>query len=221
MQTTATRANHVEFLDRYYGSQRHVYDLTRRFFLFGRDRLLRRLDPQPGECVLELGCGTARNLVHMARHQPAAEYVGVDASQAMLDTARRNLGNLPVRLEARCAESLTGPGLLGKPGGFDVVFLSYSLSMMPDWAGALAAARACLAPRGRLGLVDFWDFGGWPRWLARRLQARLAAHHVRFDPAMLRWLKDAAGSNGTLELTPLAGRWAFLALLRPDRGQSA
>ena len=47
--------------------QRHIYDGTRRYYLLGRDRLIADLAPAPGASVLEIGCGTGRNLVLAAR----------------------------------------------------------------------------------------------------------------------------------------------------------
>jgi S-adenosylmethionine-diacylgycerolhomoserine-N-methlytransferase len=41
-----------ENMDRMYRMQRYFYDLTRKYYLLGRDRLLTELDVQPGERVL-------------------------------------------------------------------------------------------------------------------------------------------------------------------------
>ena len=78
-------------MDRVYGRQRHVYDLTRKNFLLGRDHLIAALDPPPGGSVLEIGCGTGRNLIAAARLRPDAIYFGLDISSAMLETARANV----------------------------------------------------------------------------------------------------------------------------------
>ena len=58
---------HAELMDGVYRYQRHVYDLTRKYYLLGRDRLIDGLAVPPGGTVLELGCGTGRNLVKAAR----------------------------------------------------------------------------------------------------------------------------------------------------------
>ena len=50
-------------MDAIYRRQRFIYDLTRRPYLFGRDQMLAELEPPPGGSVLEIGCGTARNLL--------------------------------------------------------------------------------------------------------------------------------------------------------------
>ena len=76
-------------MDRIYRQQRHVYDVTRKYYLLGRDRLIRRLDPPAGGRVLEIGCGTARNLIVAARAYPDVRFFGIDISSEMLETARR------------------------------------------------------------------------------------------------------------------------------------
>src|ERR1041384_4312880 len=78
-----------ELMDRIYRRQRHVYDATRKFYLLGRDRLIQRLNPPAGGRVLEIGCGTARNLVVAARALPDGRFFGIDISSEMLETARR------------------------------------------------------------------------------------------------------------------------------------
>ena len=54
-------------MDKVYRHQRHFYDFTRHYYLLGRDRLIRELNITPGESVIEIGCGTARNLIRIAQ----------------------------------------------------------------------------------------------------------------------------------------------------------
>ena len=78
-------------MDRIYGWQRHIYDVTRKPYLLGRDRLIADLQPPDGGTVLELGCGTARNLIAAARRYPDVRFFGIDLSSVMLDRARRSI----------------------------------------------------------------------------------------------------------------------------------
>ncbi len=64
-------------MDRIYRHQRHIYDLTRKYYLLGRDALIRDLAPVPGDTVLEIGCGTGRNLILAARRYPDARFSSV------------------------------------------------------------------------------------------------------------------------------------------------
>lgn len=42
-----TDATHAALMDATYRHQRRIYDVTRRHFLLGRDRLIAELDPPP------------------------------------------------------------------------------------------------------------------------------------------------------------------------------
>ena len=175
-------------MDRMYRLQRHFYDLTRKFFLFGRDTLIRSLKVLPGENMCEVGCGTARNLVILARKNPQARFFGVDASAEMLRTAnahveRARLGGR-VRLAPSLATDLDGGRLFGLTQPFDRLLYSYCLSMMDDWRAALAHGITQLKPGGTLYIVDFGDQKNLPRWFKKLLGAWLDKFHVRFRPEL-------------------------------------
>ena len=126
-------------MDRLYRRQRHFYDLTRKHYLLGRDRLIEGLAPPSGGRVLEIGCGTARNLVAAARAWPEVQFFGIDISAEMLDTARRVVGRagLAARIElARGDATSFDPAWLFGVPCFSRIFFSYSLSMIPDWRSA-------------------------------------------------------------------------------------
>jgi S-adenosylmethionine-diacylgycerolhomoserine-N-methlytransferase len=152
-------------MDGVYRGQRHVYDFTRKYYLFGRDRLIRGLELRPGERLLEIGCGTARNVIRMARLYPQAELYGLDASAGMLETAARSVAKADlggrIRLAQGRAERLE-PGLFGRSQPFDHAVFSYSLSMIPQWRQAFNAAGGMLCETGKLHVVDFGDFAGLP-----------------------------------------------------------
>src|SRR5947199_9092708 len=85
------QANHAELMDGVYRWQRHIYDLTRKYYLLGRDRLIAGLDVPPEGTVLEVGCGTGRNLVLVARRYPKSRLYGLDISSEMLRSASASL----------------------------------------------------------------------------------------------------------------------------------
>lgn len=176
----AGTAAHAARMDATYRGQRHIYDLTRKYYLLGRDGLIRDLRPPSGGSVLELGCGTARNLIAAARAWPDARCFGVDLSTAMLATARGSvrragLGDR-VRLAPGDATCFDAQRLFGA-AQFDRVLLSYTLSMIPDWRGALEQAAQVVRPGGQLHLVDF----GQQEQLPAAFRTALFAWLVRFD----------------------------------------
>jgi S-adenosylmethionine-diacylgycerolhomoserine-N-methlytransferase len=170
---TETGGAHAALMDKVYRRQRYIYDLTRRYYLFGRDKMIRELALRPGEAVVEVGCGTARNLIRIAKLYPGTELFGLDASQEMLRTAEQNIAAAGlsdrITLCHGYAEALT-PALFGRTRPFDRVLFPYSLSMIPDWRQALNAAGAALADDGRLHAVDFGDLTGLGPLAVRRIK---------------------------------------------------
>lgn len=188
-------ASSAQAMDAIYRHQRLIYDITRKYYLLGRDRMLAELAPEPGQGVLEIGCGTGRNCVAAARLYPKALIYGFDVSQAMLETAdaavaRAGLG-ARIKLAQADATAFDSAFLFGSDG-FDRIFISYTLSMIPDWRAVLEQAVGALAPGGRLHLVDFGEQRDLPRWFRTMLYAWLARFSVHPDAALETTLGDLA-----------------------------
>ncbi len=181
MSVVEQPSSHAALMDGVYRYQRHVYDLTRKYYLLGRDRLIDRLDVPPGGDVLELGCGTGRNLALAARAYPQARFFGLDISAGMLETAavaiRREGLSGRIALARGDASDFDAQALFGKTG-FDRVFISYALSMIPEWQRTVSAALAALEPGGSLHIVDFGSQERLPRWFRAALRAWLGKFHV-------------------------------------------
>jgi S-adenosylmethionine-diacylgycerolhomoserine-N-methlytransferase len=160
-----------------YRRQRHIYDATRRYYLLGRDQLIANLRPQAGATVMEIGCGTGRNLILAASKYPKARFFGIDVSTEMLTSAISNISrhNLEGRIRVAHGDAAAfGSQPLFGIQRFDHVVVSYSLSMIPDWRRVLEGAMSHLKPGGRLHVVDFGSQKQMPapirtllrRWLA-------------------------------------------------------
>lgn len=167
---------HAALMDRIYRWQRPIYDLTRKYYLFGRDRLIDELNAAPSMAVLEIGCGTGRNLALVGRRWPGVRLFGLDISTEMLRSAKATLGP-QATLAQGDATRFDAAALLGQPG-FERVILSYAVSMIPDWQGALEQAATTLKPGGSLHVVDFGDCAGLPLPLRKALLGWLARFHV-------------------------------------------
>jgi len=168
-------------MDRMYRRQRHIYDATRKYYLLGRDGAIAALAPLPGETVLEIGCGTGRNLVAIARRFPNAAVHGLDVSSEMLATARVAIRRAGLEARVTLAQgdaSEFDPRTLFGRAAFDRVLVSYALSMIPPWREALAQAINVVADGGVLEIVDFGDQAGLPRLMRAGLRRWLAAFEV-------------------------------------------
>lgn len=168
-------------MDRIYRHQRHIYDPTRKYFLLGRDRLIAGLRAGDDDRVLEIGCGTGRNLIMAARRYRNARFFGLDVSTEILTSAIEAIGRagLSSRVRVTHADASTfDPGQLFGAVRFERILISYSLSMMPQWQTVLERAAELLAPRGELHIVDFGGQQDLPRWFRRLLRQWLTLFEV-------------------------------------------
>ena len=206
-------AAHAQAMDAQYGWQRHIYDLTRKYYLLGRDRLINALAVPPGGSVLEVGAGTGRNLALVARRYPQARLFGLDISAEMLKSARATLaqaGAIERTCLARADARDFDPQRLFGEADFDRVFISYSLSMIPDWEQALAQALSLVRPGGSLHIVDFGQQEHLPRWFRAGLQAWLAKFHVTPRAGLFDAARRVALANGAgLQMQPLYRGYAI------------
>jgi S-adenosylmethionine-diacylgycerolhomoserine-N-methlytransferase len=207
------RSAHSVLMDKVYRRQRHFYDLTRKYYLLGRDRLVRQLNAKPGERVIEIGCGTARNLIRIAETYPGTELFGLDASAEMLHTAHEAVARARLShrivLKHALAEELT-PSLFGFEQKFDHAIFSYSLSMIPDWRAAIRAAGKAVRPDGFIHVVDFGDLRSlWPVASAA-LRAWLRLFHVAPRDELVTLLEERTQTCPGCALYLLPGRYAFV-----------
>ncbi len=179
MSNSDAAAQHMDGIYRY---QRYIYDASRKYYLLGRDRLLDEMEVPAGGTVLEVACGTGRNLIRAARRYPNARLYGFDVSNEMLATARSSIARagLSDRIVVAYGDAtdFACDDIFGVPA-FDRVIVSYALSMIPHWRGALEQAATAVAPGGALYVVDFGDQEGLPRWFKKGLHAWLAKFSVR------------------------------------------
>jgi S-adenosylmethionine-diacylgycerolhomoserine-N-methlytransferase len=203
-------AEATDRMNRMYRRQRHIYDGTRRYYLLGRDQMIADLKPEAGANVLEVGCGTGRNLVLAARRFPTACWFGIDVSTEMLTSAITAIARrgLTSRIKVTHGDATAfDPELLFGIPSFDHIMISYSLSMIPNWKAVLEAAISRLKPGGRLHIVDFGRQERLPG-IARAL--------------LLRWLKlfDVTPRDDLERVlsTMAAASGAGLKFERPFRG---
>jgi S-adenosylmethionine-diacylgycerolhomoserine-N-methlytransferase len=205
----------AQAMDRMYRRQRHIYDLTRKFYLLGRDELIAGLQPPPGGTVLEIACGTGRNLIRAAQLYPQSRFFGLDVSEEMLATARARIAaaGLAGRITLAQGDATNfDPQALFGVAAFDRVFVSYALSMIPPWRQACAEAAAHLAPEGALHVVDFGDCRALPGWGRDALRGWLGRFEVTPRLDLERELARLAAARGLkLDFRPLYRRYAFLA----------
>ena len=112
------------------------------------------LHPLPGQCLLDLCCGTGDlALVLAEKVRPAGLVLGIDAAAAPLDRARqRALAQPWLPVEFRQGDA-SATGLANASA--DGAVMAYGLRNLPDPAAGLQELRRLLRPGGRAAVLDF------------------------------------------------------------------
>ena len=104
------------------------------------------LDPQPGEHILDAGCGDGALTVElMAR---GADVVGIERAPNMVEAARA------VGVDVRAMDLLA----LDERAAYDAIFSNAVLHWIEDWSALLRRFHQALRPKGRL-VVECGGFG--------------------------------------------------------------
>jgi S-adenosylmethionine-diacylgycerolhomoserine-N-methlytransferase len=187
------RGEHATRLERFYAPQAESYDAFRETLLHGSGPLVEALPPLArGSVLVELGCGTGRNLSRLGWRIRKCDRVElVDLCPSLLAIATRRARDQP-RVHVVCADATTYRP--SRPA--DCVLLSYALTMIPDWRAAVDNAVAMLRPGGVLAVTDFYVSQPRPAaglvrhgWAARTLWPLWFGHDgVRLDPEHLPYL---------------------------------
>lgn len=195
----------MEELENYYRFQSTIYDATRWLFLFGRDGIIREMrSRQPGATeIVEIGCGTGRNIELLAAIFPEARITGIDLSPEMLSIAARRTARFGNRVTL-CRNIQRGP-LESRP---DAILFSYSLSMMnPGWSQVIRTASDSLAPSGILAVVDFHSSPfGWFR-------AHMNNHHVRMEAHLFPFLSSLLEPESSMVCKAYGGLWSYFSFV--------
>lgn len=168
----------------YYRWHARIYDLTRWSFLFGRKKIIQRAAAQvinPGR-ILEIGCGTGRNLVDLAECFPQAQIVGLDLSQDMLDRAAPKVARFGSRVLLK-HQAYDRP--IAGEEKFDLIVFSYCLTMInPGYDEVLRICKSDLSDQGKVAVVDFHEsrWGWFRRWMG--------VNHVRMEGQVLACLRQ-------------------------------
>jgi len=195
-------------IEGYYRWHARIYDATRWSFLFGRTGILRKVAKlATPKRILEVGCGTGKNLVTLSRIFPQAQITGIDLSETMLDVARRKAAPLGERIQL--LHGAYGVAKTGEDGAtYDLILFSYALSMFnPGFEAAIATAHRDLAPGGHVAVVDFHDtrLPLFERWMG--------VNHVRMNGQLRPLLRDRFDARVDRLETAYGGVWRYLVFI--------
>lgn len=159
---------------------------------------LDRLRVVPGQRILDLGCGPGDGAVVLAQREAVA--IGLDYSQGMLDTARKE-----PKLAGRLTRGDAGR-LPFRSGAFDKIVCTNSFHHYPDHRAALREMRRVLRPGGLLVLVDPRQDNLFGRMAIELFEQRVfGLKEVRVF-SVATWhelLKDAGFSDSRIDTGPI------------------
>lgn len=137
-----------------------LYDLLVKMLFAGkeqqfREKVIDRARIQPGEKVLDVGCGTGKMAIIARMRAPStAEIYGMDASPEMIARAREHAANTNVHVDFQTGlvEAIAFPD-----NSLDVVLSNFMVHHLPDplKIKAFAEIYRVLKPGGRLQVVEF------------------------------------------------------------------
>lgn len=144
------------------------------------DLAIERADPQPGERVLDVGCGCGATTLALAKNVgPKGHVMGVDLSAPMLSRAGervRAAGHAQVELVNADAQELA----LARDR--DLVFSRFGVMFFRDTERAFANLRSALRPGGRMVFVCWRSFERNP-WMGVPMAAAAPHLEVPLPPA--------------------------------------
>jgi arsenite methyltransferase len=183
----------LEFNEQLAAEMEVVY--RRRDILRRRALVYEALDPQPGERILDAGCGPGFYVAELLeRVGPEGSVVGVDASAPMLAlSAKRSEGHSNVRFHEGTVTSLPLPD-----ADFDRALSVQVLEYVADIPAALAELHRVLKPGGRVLIWDVdWATVSWHSEDPARMQRFLTAwdEHLS-DPVLPRALSARMRAAG-------------------------
>ena len=152
---------------------------------FGRD-LLAQLAPQPGERILDVGCGTGQLTGEISRS--GAEAVGMDSAASMIEQARQNFPE--VRFETLSVTQMT------YREEFDAVFSNATLHWVRDAEAAANAISRALKPGGRF-IAEFGGHGNTDA-LLEAVYSALESLGIADPRALNPWYYPTIGEYATV-----------------------
>ena len=231
-------SGHAKDMESFYRFQKEGYDAFREGLLHARPVLMESfpLKKEGGMVWVDVGGGTARNLeffpVEVIRKY-FSKIVILDISASLLEIAQRRVNAMGLEDIVEVVEAdFTSSSCFSRlpaMGSVDAITMSYSFSMIPNQAGAIANATKLLKPKGQgiLAMADFFQEGNFDDCLpsfqrkVRRVESKLHTWWFSMDHVHL--LSEKQLTLGEPELERIwdnrfRGAVPFMPFFRPYHG---
>ena len=142
-------------VERVYSNYAAFYDqIFGRIFHESRESAVRRLNPRPGERILEVGVGTGLSLPLYPAH---CSVVGIDLSTGMLEKAQRRLSEYDLRHVRLLRMDAGAMDFLDD--SFDTIMAAYVVTAVPDYRTVIAEMIRVCRPGGRIVMLNHFSNG--------------------------------------------------------------
>jgi ubiquinone/menaquinone biosynthesis C-methylase UbiE len=197
------------------------YDAYMRKMTFGRERALREMTVhlalvQPGNTVLEVGCGTGTLTLEAKRQAgPAGKVFGIDIIPGMIELSQRKAeqANQDVTFQLGSIDDIPFPA-----NYFDAVMCSFMIFHMSEATRrkGIAEIHRVLKPQGRLLVLDL---ATPPQPLPRAIAQMVFGFMVDHELKELLPLMETCGFS-EIEIAPAKFRVLGLSILAFARGSA-
>lgn len=155
-----------------YGKRARNYDFTANLYhLIGfreksyRKKAILELALNPGDTVVEMGCGTGINFPYLRDAVgDSGNIIGVDLTDAMLQQAKQ-------RVKSKAWKNISlvqsDAALYKFPSPLNGVFSSFALTLVPEYESVIANAYNALPKGGRMVLLDLKKPEHLPLWITK------------------------------------------------------
>ena len=147
------------FVENLFNSIAPNYDLLNDLFSFGLHRLWKRrliklLNPLPGENWLDLCCGTGDLAINIERYvRPNGSVLGIDSASKVLQIAKERSTNKSLKSLSWLKGDVTDTNLPNN--SFDGAVMAYGLRNLSDPYKAIKEIKRILKPGASAGILDF------------------------------------------------------------------
>jgi demethylmenaquinone methyltransferase/2-methoxy-6-polyprenyl-1,4-benzoquinol methylase/phosphoethanolamine N-methyltransferase len=177
------------------------YDFVTNFMMLGHAGMLRRMTVdntqiQPGDSVLDVGCGTGEVALLAKTRAKAGKVYGIDPAPEMIAVARKKAARRKLDVDFRVGviESLPFPD-----ASMDVVTSSLMVHHLPEdlQARGMADVYRVLKPGGRLLIADFMQ----PSGSIMNHVFMVVTHHQKVQSGLAEDVKQLLGKTGFSQIT--------------------
>jgi ubiquinone/menaquinone biosynthesis methyltransferase len=192
------------------GHMARYYDFVTSLMSFGREKTFRKMEIKlarlnPGDKVLEIGCGTGTlSLAAKAQVGASGEVTGIDIAPEMVAVAERKAARkgIDISFKEGNIESIPFPD-----NSFNTVMCSFMIFHMPDDVRnrGFKEIYRVLKPGGHLFILDFaLPDKPWKRHFVQMHFGNMIQHDVR---GLAPVLKDNSFTEIEMERANFLGTW--------------